>query len=69
MNFDIAFDRLMGHEGGLVDHPNDPGGLTKFGISQRSYPNIDIRKLTREDSKAIYRRDFWSRASMDQYYP
>lgn len=59
MNFDIAFDRLIGNEGGLVDNPNDPGGLTQWGISQRSYPNVDIKKLTREGAKAIYLKDFW----------
>lgn len=69
MNFDIAFDRLMGNEGGLVDDPKDPGGLTQWGISQRSYPGIDIRTLTRDGAKLIYRRDFWDRASMGQYFP
>lgn len=59
MDFDKAFDRLMGNEGGLVDNPNDPGGLTQWGISKRSYPNLDIRALTRDDAKAIYMRDFW----------
>lgn len=59
MDFDKAFDRLMGNEGGLVDNPNDPGGLTQWGICQRSYPHTDIRALTRDDAKAIYMRDFW----------
>lgn len=60
MNFDMAFDRLMGHEGGYVNNPKDPGGETKWGISRRSYPNLDIRNLTREEAKAIYYRDFWN---------
>ena len=46
-------------EGGLVDHPNDPGGLTNWGISQRAYPDLDIRELTREEAIAIYHRDYW----------
>lgn len=65
MNFDIAFDRLMGHEGGYVNNPNDPGGETKWGISKRSYPNVDIKALTREKAKEIYRRDFWNRIDAD----
>lgn len=65
MTFDIAFQRLIGHEGGLSDHPSDPGGLTKFGISKRSYPNEDIRALTIERAKAIYLRDFWEPAGCD----
>ncbi len=67
MNFDTAFDRLIGNEGGLVDHTDDPGGLTKWGISQRSYPDLNIRALSRDDAKAIYRRDYWDRAQMDRY--
>lgn len=59
MDFDIAFDRLISHEGGYVNDPRDPGGETKFGISKRSYPSVNIAQLTREEAKEIYRRDFW----------
>jgi lysozyme family protein len=59
MNFDEAFDRLIGNEGGYVNDPRDPGGETKYGISKRSYPTLDIANLTRDDAKAIYLRDFW----------
>jgi len=57
--FDTAFDRLLGHEGGYVNHPKDPGGETNWGISKRSYPNVDIKNLTREQAAQIYLRDFW----------
>jgi len=69
MNFDLAFDRLMGNEGGYVNNPNDPGGETQWGIAKRSYPDIDIKALTRAQAKEIYRRDFWIRGSMDEYDP
>lgn len=59
LTFDQAFDRLIGHEGGYVNNPNDPGGETKFGISKRSYPMLNIATLTREMAKAIYLKDFW----------
>lgn len=65
MDFDQAFDVLIGHEGGYVNHPQDPGGETNFGISKRSYPNTDIKTLTRDGAKAIYKRDFWSPAHCD----
>lgn len=65
MNFDQAFERLIGHEGGYVDHPADPGGRTKYGISQRSYPGEDIRNMTLERAKDLYRRDFWWKAGCD----
>lgn len=65
-NFNESIEIILRHEGGLADHPNDPGGLTNFGISQRSYPNLDIRNLTKEDAKAIYRRDFWNKIRGDE---
>lgn len=60
MNFDQAFDRLIDHEGGYVNDPADPGGETKFGISKRQYPHLDIKNLTREQAKDIYLQDFWN---------
>lgn len=60
MNYDQAFDRVMGHEGGYVNDPEDPGGETKWGISKRSYPTLSISDLSREDAKGIYFRDFWT---------
>lgn len=59
MKFEDCFNRLVGHEGGLSDNPNDPGGVTKYGISQRAYPNVDIKALTLDEAKAIYKRDYW----------
>lgn len=58
-DFDQAFEVLMIHEGGYVNHPKDPGGETAYGISKRAYPDLDIKMLTREDAKEIYRRDWW----------
>src|SRR5271169_2172410 len=69
MNFDQAFDRLLGNEGGYVNNPADPGGETNWGIAKRSYPSVDIKNLTRDQAKAIYLRDFWLRGKMDQYDP
>lgn len=60
-NFDLFFDRLMGHEAGYVNDPKDPGGETKWGISKRSYPRLNIKELTRQQAKVIYRDDFWNR--------
>ena len=69
MNFDAAFDKLVGHEGGYSNDPRDPGGETKFGISKRSYPHLDIHSLTLADAKTIYKRDFWGRAQCDKLHP
>src|SRR5262245_7285211 len=65
-NFERAIPILLEEEGGLVDNPKDPGGLTKYGISQRSYPHVDIRALTPEAASAIYARDFWPACGADR---
>ena len=64
-DFDKAINRLLGNEGGLSDNPHDPGGVTNWGISQRSYPHLDIRALTKEQAMALYKRDFWDRIGGD----
>ena len=69
MDFDTAFATLIGHEGGYVNDPRDPGGETKFGISKRAYPDVDIKALTLEQAKEIYKRDYWDRARCSQLPP
>lgn len=64
--FDKYINRILEHEGGYVNHPRDPGGETKWGISKRSYPNVNIRDLTKEEAIEIYRRDFWNRVQGSQ---
>lgn len=59
ITFEQAFDRLLGHEGGYVNDPADPGGETNWGISKRSYPAVDIKNLTRQGAMQIYMKDFW----------
>lgn len=57
--FDKAFEILMKNEGGYVNNPCDAGGETKYGISKRSYPNLDIKHLTLIQAKSIYYKDYW----------
>ena len=59
-NFDRCFAFLMSWEGGYSNDPDDPGGETNFGISKRSHPNVDIRGLTEEEAKRIYRSAYWT---------
>jgi len=58
-NLDKALAFVLKWEGGLVDNPNDAGGVTKYGISQRAHPHLDVRNLTLEDAKEIYRVKYW----------
>ncbi|WP_455756498.1 glycoside hydrolase family 108 protein [Sulfurimonas sp.] len=58
--FDRAFEATIGHEGGYVDDPTDNGGETKFGISKRSFPEIDIKNLSLSTAKSIYLENYWN---------
>ena len=57
--FLLAVDRVLSNEGGYSSNPSDPGGATKFGISARQYPSLNIAALTREAAIKIYWRDWW----------
>ncbi len=52
-------------EGGLVDDPLDSGGITKWGISKRQYPDLNIKKLTIGEAIDIYRRDYYNRCGIE----
>jgi lysozyme family protein len=70
--WDEAFGRcvevVLGHEGGFSDHPEDPGGATNFGITHKTLAEFrgvdsvtkeDVRNLTRDEAKEIYRARYW----------
>jgi len=59
--FKKAVAEVLRFEGGYVNDPDDPGGETKFGISKRAYPDLDIKALRIEEAIEIYRRDWWDR--------
>jgi lysozyme family protein len=67
--FDKAVQIILRLEGGYVNHPNDPGGETKYGISKRAYPDLNIAALTKEQAIAIYKRDYWDKAECDLLEP
>lgn len=62
--YEIAFERTIGLEGGYVDHPQDRGGPTKYGLSKRSNPDLDIPNLTLEQAKQIYKERYWDRLNL-----
>ena len=65
-DFRRCVEIILAEEGGLANHRKDPGGLTNFGISQRSYPNLDIAHLTREQALEIYHADYWNPIKGDE---
>lgn len=69
MSFAQALKFVLEREGGYVNDSQDPGGETKFGISKRSYPNVDIRNLTPELAGTIYANDYWGPAGCEHLTP
>ena len=65
MSFETVVHMVLEHEGGYVNHPSDPGGETKYGISKRAYPDVDIAELTKDDAADLYKRDYWDRIKGD----
>lgn len=66
MSFHKAVENLLTHEGEYINHSNDPGGKTKFGISAKSYPYLEIENLTKEQAIDIYYRDWWQKYRYDR---
>ena len=65
-DFDRSIAFVLAHEGEWSDDPEDPGGRTRFGISSRSHPGIDLDTLTREQAIVYYRAAYWTKAHCDQ---
>ena len=63
--FERCLVHILAHEGGYSVNPRDPGGETKYGISKRAYPEINIASLTIERAKEIYKADYWRPLSAD----
>ena len=60
-SFNEIIEKVLEHEGGYVNDPKDLGGETKYGITKRFYPDVDIKNLTIEEAKEIYKKDYWDK--------
>ena len=75
--FEKAVEIVLQHEGGFADHPRDPGGATKFGITRETLSRArgrpasveDVRELTRAEAMAIYRWLYWDVVRADELPP
>ena len=70
MNFDEAFTKLLGHEGGYSNHPSDPGGATMWGVTekvarQHGYMG-DMRDYPVFEAKLVYRSTYWDACRCDE---
>ena len=63
--FDEIIEVVLEHEGGYVNDPKDPGGETNFGIAKRSHPDVDIKNLTKEGAKEIYKEVYWDKNKVE----
>lgn len=72
-NFNRCFHLLLAHEGGFVNHPDDPGGATNWGVTKKTYEKYigqtvtveRIRSLTPDDVEPIYRDKYFDAVSFD----
>ncbi len=73
-----ALKNVLVHEGGIIDHPADPGGLTNQGVTQRVYtlyrkakklPDRTVRKMTTPERDAIYKERYWDVVQGDKLPP
>ena len=72
-NFLKSLAVVLKHEGGYVDHPEDPGGRTNMGITQAVYEKYLGRTVTEDEMKnikigdvrIIYRENYWDRVKGD----
>ena len=73
-NFHKCLDMILHHEGGYVNHPKDPGGMTNLGVTKRVYEDWvgysvsehTMQNLTEEDVAPIYKKNYWDRIKADE---
>lgn len=63
MNFTTAFEKLLGHEGGYSDHKDDPGGKTRYGVTEAVAREVgyrgNMRELPLDLAQRIYKERYW----------
>jgi lysozyme family protein len=69
MTFDGAMEQLLSHEGGYVNHAADPGGKTRYGVTEavaraHGYTG-DMREYPLVEAKKVYRAAYWNPARID----
>jgi lysozyme family protein len=73
-NWDNAFKLMLASEGGFVNHPSDPGGMTNLGVTKATWENWvgresdekEMRGLTPEKVEPLYKKKFWDACCCDE---
>lgn len=68
-----AIPLILKHEGGFVDHPNDPGGATNMGVTIATFRRYikpggtvaDLKRLTVEQATIVFKRQYWDKVNAD----
>lgn len=66
-NFDRAIDFIFAVEGYISNNKADKGGYTKYGVAQKSHQNVDVKNLTLDGAKEIYRKEYWNACKCDEF--
>ena len=68
-NYRKCIETILHHEGGYVNHPEDPGGETNLGVTKKVYEEWggtkDMKELTVDDVAPIYKKNYWDRMKCD----
>ena len=68
-SFKECIKMVLELEGGYFNHPNDAGGETKYGITKRDYPELDIPRLTKQQATVIYLLHYWDPMGVEKLMP
>ena len=72
-NFDRCREMLLHYEGGFVNHPKDPGGMSNLGVTRatleqyrgRHVTEEEMRSLTPVDVPSLYKTEYWDKVRGD----
>ena len=74
-NFFKSLEMVLHHEGGFVDHPQDPGGATNKGITHKTYSDFlgrpledvdELKNIPEEHVQQIYKNGYWDKVKGDK---
>lgn len=74
-NFFYSLELVLKHEGGFVDHPDDPGGATNKGITHKTYSEFlgrpledvdELKNIPDEHVQLVYKQGYWNKVNADE---
>jgi lysozyme family protein len=73
-NLQKSFELMLKSEGGFVNHPSDPGGMTNLGVTKatwegwvgREVDEAEMRGLTPEKVEPLYKERYWDAVRGDE---